>query len=75
MTCVPMSQTPYQQKLALAAYDARVREKAVVADALNRMILAVTRGRYLELGAMHATLPPAYRTLVGSPPKSRADDE
>lgn len=74
MLPLPMSQTPYQRKLSLAAYDARIREKQVVAETLNKMILAVTKGRYLELGALHATLPPNYRELVGPAPASPTDD-
>ncbi len=74
MPNVPMSQTPYQRKLSLAAYDARLREREVVAEALNKMILAVTLGRYLELGALHATLPPQYREMVGTPPTARSAD-
>lgn len=69
-----MSQTPYQEKLALAAYDARRREKAV-AQMLQQMILTVAKGRYLELGALYATLPPQYREMVGPPPQSRAGDQ
>ena len=74
---MPMSQsqTPFQRKLALAAYDARVRERAFVADALNKMILAVTRGRYVELGALHASLPLQYRAMVGVPPPGRSEDQ
>lgn len=69
-----MSQTPYQEKLALAAYDARHREKSV-AEKLNQMILTVAKGRYPELGALYATLPPQYRAMVGPPPQSRAGDQ
>ena len=69
-----MSQTPYQKKLSLAAYDARVREKSIVAETLNKMILAVSKGRYMELGALHATLPPAYRDMVGPAPSNGSDD-
>jgi hypothetical protein len=74
MHTVPMSQTPYQRKLSLAAYDARIRERSVVAEALNKMILSVAKGRYSELPALHRTLPPTYRTMVGPPPRFRSDD-
>jgi len=75
MSSVPMSQTPFQQKLALAAYDARVREKEMVADLLNRMILATAKGHYLAIGALHATLPPQYRAMIGPAPHARDDDQ
>ena len=74
MSSSPMSQTPFQRKLALAAYDARVREKQVVADMLNRMILAAARGHYLAIGALHATLPPQYRAMIGPAPRGRDED-
>lgn len=74
MLALPMSQTPYQQKLSLAAYDARVRGRAVAAEALNMMILAVAKGRYHEVGALIARLPPTYQAMIGTPPGSREDD-
>jgi hypothetical protein len=74
MPLTVVSQTPFQQKLALAAYDARMREKQVVADMLNRMILAAARGHYRAIGALHATLPITYRKLIGPAPRSRDED-
>ena len=74
MSSEPMSQTPYQRKLSLAAYDARIRERAIVAEALNKMILSVAKGRYSELPVLHRALPPAYREMVGPPPRMRSDD-
>lgn len=75
MPSVPMSQSPFQRKLALAAYDARAREKQMAVDLLNRMILAAARGHYLAVDALHATLPPEYRAMIGPAPRAREDDQ
>jgi hypothetical protein len=56
-----MSQTPYERRLALAAFDARIRDHFRAADTLNKMIAAAAKERYFELGALHATLSPTYR--------------
>lgn len=46
----------------------------MVADLLNRMILAAACGHYVAIGALHATLPPQYRTMVGPAPRARDED-
>ena len=64
-----------QRKLSVAAFDARVHDHLKAAGTLNKMIVAAENGRYVDLRAFHAMLPPTYRTMVGPPPQSRADDQ
>src|SRR5204863_440137 len=67
-----MPQTAYQRKLSVAAFDARVHDHLKAAGTLNKMIVAAENGRYVDLHAFHAMLPPTYRTMVGPPPQSRS---